>query len=390
MSRKVVRVLAGLCCVAVLVPAIALTQGRPRQPDLVITAASEPPDFLTRGNTFVLSYTVANQGRRGAGASTTRAYLSDGRRLSADDQPLASQSTNPAIRTRSQRTQRVQLTIPESQATGRYFLVVCADNLDAVAERNEGNNCHLSGQSVLIGATADDRGPDGPQGPPGEPGERGDPGAQSVEFYTFPRTVMDMGEANVDDIMDDDSEPHAPGDEDQGTPDEGSTETKEVLVVGPFKFRALCRREVPQDQYADDDDLGRRDEAKVLVYHDTEGTMAFSGPQGARANVPPGEGQAGADGATGGEGKHQLIAMTRDDDLGFGAGGNENDSAPDDNYVAGVGEGTYYIVHSSGWEVVFEGYAGIDVLGAGEPHHGNNDKCVFGGSVTVVDKPGDR
>jgi hypothetical protein len=390
MSRKIVRLAVVLSVLAVLVPAIALTQGRPRQADLVITAASEPPDFLQPGSTFVVTYSIANQGRRNANTSTTRIFLSDGRRPSADDRALAS-SRSPRIRPRSQRTQRIRATVPANLASGRYYLIVCADDLKNVDERRERNNCHLSGQWVFVGATPEDRGPAGPQGPPGEAGPPGDTGPAAVEFYSIPRTVMSVGTANVDDILDDDSEPNAGSGETQGTADEGSTERAEVLVVGPFKFRTLCRRQVPFDDFADPTGDERRDEAKFLVYHDTDGTMAFSGPQGARANVPAGEGQAGADGATGGEGKHQLIAITRDDDGGMGAGGaEENAGGPEgseDNYVAGLGEGSYYIVHSSGWEVVFDGYAGIDVLGAGEPHHGNDDKCVFGGSVTVVTKP---
>jgi hypothetical protein len=48
-----------------------LTVGRP---DLVVTTVTNPPGSATRGSTFTVTETVANEGALRAGPSTTRYY----------------------------------------------------------------------------------------------------------------------------------------------------------------------------------------------------------------------------------------------------------------------------------------------------------------------------
>ena len=364
LRSKIGLALALLVATAVLIPAIGLTQGSRERPNLRVSSATEPPDFAEVGTRFRIGFTVANQAPVGARRRTiTRAYLSTGRGLSDDDVALSSRRVS-AIRANGQVTGRMTVTIPQGQPRGAYYLLVCADATDLVDEFDDAHNCHISGQAVNIGAEPPP-GPRGPAGPQGEPGPKGDAGPASLETYELPRTVMELGTPDVHDEV---------NDGDPGQADEGSTQNTEVLVVGPFRIRTLCRTALPKENDA-------RDEAKILVYTES-GTMAFEGRQGARMNIPAGFGRPGAGGATGGEGQHQMIATARDSDGGMGSGGT--------GFVSGMNEATVYLVHSSGWEVVFEGYAGIDTLGAGEPGRGNQDRCVFGGEATVVDKPAAR
>jgi len=361
--RRLAVALALLVAAAVLIPSIGLTQGSRELPNLRVTSATEPPDFADPGDRFRIAFTVGNEGSAGARRRTiTRAYLSRGRGLSDDDVALRSRRTS-AIRAEGQVSGRMTVTVPADLPAGAYYLLVCADATDLVDEFDDAHNCHISGQELRLGAPPP--GPAGPVGPQGEPGPKGDPGPASVESYELARTVMELGTPNVHDEV---------NDGDPGEADEGSTQNTEVLVVGPFRFRTLCRTALPKEN-------DERDDAKILVYID-EGTMAFEGRQGARMNVPAGTGRPGANGASGGEGQHQIIAAARDGDGGMGSG--------QTGFVSGMNEASVYLVHSSGWEVVFEGYAAVDTLGAGEPGTSNEDRCVFGGEATVVAKPAAR
>ena len=118
------------------------------------------------------------------------------------------------------------------------------------------------------------------------------------------------------------------------------------------------------------------EEAKILIYTDS-GTVTFNGPgNSSHRNIPPGEGATEddepaattqADDFTGGEGLHMAIATARDPDQ----------TDPADDFAFAFRVGSIYISHSNGTEMIFTGYAGIDVLGA-------EDQCVFGGVLKSV------
>ena len=99
-------------------------------------------------------------------------------------------------------------------------------------------------------------------------------------------------------------------------------------------------------------------------------------------NVPAGTGTPGSDDGDGGEGKHSARGHARP-----GPGRHEHDGSGDDvptptdsddrewRYAFRSVSAT--IVHSSGTQFIFPGWAGIDVLGV-------DDKCTFGGVVEVI------
>ncbi|CAA9528487.1 MAG: hypothetical protein AVDCRST_MAG85-3454, partial [uncultured Solirubrobacteraceae bacterium] len=374
------------------------------------------------------SFTVANEGTRSSRATIARTFLSRGRQRGSDDIRLTGDRRIVPLRAGRQLSTRVTLGIPRSTPTGEYYLIVCVDPNNTINEIVDDHNCRFTGQrlglNVRAGQVPGPKGPPGPPGPAGGSGASGASGAQGArgdaDTVTIKRTAIDTGFGNVDDGA---TEPEDPRDgTDDGDEEEGSTSTVELAKVGPFTIVGMCREVLPTD-LGFDNDGGGVDEAKILVFHDEAGgTMAFQSHMGRRANIPAGRGTAGNEGATGGEGKHQLIATFRDGNEGMslragpnsdGGSSTPNESrAPDDNAnaVSGFQAAGGYMAHSNGFEAAFTMYAGIDVLGEGvrdnEPGQqypdldadrdpntadGDNiqngvedDKCVFGGTISIV------
>jgi hypothetical protein len=348
------RLLFGLIatCVGVtlfVVPGVAQDD----RPNLMISAAAEPPDFEVSGGQFRMSFTVSNEGRaRARESSVVRAYLSRGRRFDRGDIRLGNGVRVPSVAAGAQVTGRLVARIPRNVPNGTYFLITCADATDVISESTNLNNCLLSGQKTSLNVPGGPGAP-GPPGPTGPKGATGDAGPQP-DIRRIPRTVVEPGTRTVDD---------PPGNPDNFTEDddntvanEGSTTAREVLKVGPISFRALC--------LADEEDVGggggqvRPREAKLVVYTD-RGTMSLAGAHGKRSGIPAGEGTAGRAGVEGGEGKRLLLA------------------ADEAGQIFKGGEG--WVSTTEGTEIAInELYLGMGVLGAGP------DSCVFGGTVRVV------
>ena len=362
--RNVVLGLVVCAGIAVLAPpAVA------QSPDLIVTSAAEPPDFRPASGKFRHAFSVGNKGTAPVRRRTiVRVYASIGRRQGDDDVLLGGRRAIQPLRPRAEQSRRITVRL-RGDLPERFFIITCADDTDRVDEAQENNNCSISGQSVRTEDVF--RGPPGPQGPQGPAGAQGPQGPQGPpapgsDIRVLPRTVLDTGTANIPDA-----------DTPSGPATEGSTQTQQLLTVGPFSFEALCR-EPPPGAF----DGEAFDEAKLLVYHnDPNGTMAYDAGKGTRANVPDGRGVPGDEGATGGEGKHQLIALTREPDEGMAPDGSS------DSFISGFHASSAYIIHSSGWELLFNGYAAIDTLGVGVFGDDNGDQCVFGGSVQVMRSP---
>ena len=120
------------------------------RPDLVETAVSNPPANAAPGSTFPVTDTTQNIGAMGAGASTTRYYLSvdavpGGDKLLTGTRPVGMLAAGaPSSGT-------VNITIPTSTTAGSYFLLACADDTKAVPETNDTNNCKASATKVTVG-----------------------------------------------------------------------------------------------------------------------------------------------------------------------------------------------------------------------------------------------
>jgi hypothetical protein len=103
-------------------------QNLPSMPDLVITSAN----VTCLGNkSFSITYTVANTGNENAGASQTTIYI-DGSPVLEKDDPVAPLAPGEVY------TNTVG---PFNFPQRSPWIMVCADNDNAVAEFNEDNNC---------------------------------------------------------------------------------------------------------------------------------------------------------------------------------------------------------------------------------------------------------
>ncbi len=390
--RRMVRRIP-LLVIPVLLIAGALPAGAEARAKLVTSFASEPPDQSARNGQFRASVTIGNQGTTTAGANRINFYLSLGRRFSQDDlgrrvtATPSRQANFGRLRARRETSRRVTLRLPATLADGLYYLVTC---LGTARVNSDNLNCHFSGQQVRIGP--------GPTVPP--VAQTGVPASGST-FIRVPRVTLDTGFANINDG---ERAPHTlPS---NLTADvaarEGSTQRIVLAQVGPLTFEGICREGMPGEPF-NDSERGN-DEAKILVSHNATGeTMIHRGIHGSHGNIPPGMGQAGAEGALGGEGQHQILATFRpEENEGFSVREADNsivnNNGPTHEFVATMIAGSAYIALSGGTEVMFAGYAGIDVLGQGTPDNqqsnypdddendksGEDDRCVFGGGITVV------
>jgi len=127
------------------------------RPDLMETAITTNPPAPIRapGTTFSVTDTVQNRGPATAGASTTRYYLSLDAAKGAGDTLLTGTRAVPALEpiptltATGTHSGTVTVTIPAATPLNTYFLLACADDLNAVAESNEGNNCIASATATV-------------------------------------------------------------------------------------------------------------------------------------------------------------------------------------------------------------------------------------------------
>ena len=122
-----------------------------RAPDLVVTAVSNPPAMRSPGGSFSATDTVANTGNAAAGTSTARYYLSLNTKKHSIDPRLTGTRGVLALGVGGQSTGTVTVTIPATITPGSYYLLACGDDLKALAEGNEENNCKASATRVSIG-----------------------------------------------------------------------------------------------------------------------------------------------------------------------------------------------------------------------------------------------
>jgi subtilase family serine protease len=120
------------------------------RPDLVETTISNPPATAALRSGFSVNDTVANQGLLGAGASTTRYYLSVDTTRDNGDKRLTGTRAVPALGPNGSSTGATTVTIPANTVLGTYYLLACADDMTDVSETDETNNCIASTTTVTI------------------------------------------------------------------------------------------------------------------------------------------------------------------------------------------------------------------------------------------------
>jgi hypothetical protein len=119
-------------------------------PDLVVTALDNPPAAAGAGSSFAVGATTGNIGNGSSRASTTRFYLSLDKRKNAGDILLTGADPVGVLEPGASEFASTTLTIPIGTAAGTYNLLACADDLKAVKESNEKNNCTKSSAKVVV------------------------------------------------------------------------------------------------------------------------------------------------------------------------------------------------------------------------------------------------
>ena len=109
-----------------------------------------PPASATAGNSFDAADTTKNFGPGTAGPSATQYYLSSNTTKEAGDVLLTGSRLVPALASGEQSWGTVAVTIPPTTPAGVYYLLACSDDLNLVAESNEGNNCGASATTVQV------------------------------------------------------------------------------------------------------------------------------------------------------------------------------------------------------------------------------------------------
>jgi tetratricopeptide (TPR) repeat protein len=163
--RKIAAV-AALAAVALAAPAEAA------KPNLKGTRVSAPPKTVAEYGEFKVWDTVMNAGKRRAGASVVRYYLSTdptrsrrereesrtNPRTTISDILLEGVRPVPALdpRERSATKPRkpVKVRVPLGTLAREYFLLACADDRGDVTESKEADNCVASGKLAVTGLPA--------------------------------------------------------------------------------------------------------------------------------------------------------------------------------------------------------------------------------------------
>ena len=128
-----------------------MTDVRVTRPDLVEENVSASSTQVNRGGSFAVFDTTRNTGAVSAPASTTRYYLSLDQTKSTDDTRLLGNTSRPALAAGAALSGNRSVTVPFSTLGGRaYFIIACADDLGAVTETSETNNCTASATRITV------------------------------------------------------------------------------------------------------------------------------------------------------------------------------------------------------------------------------------------------
>jgi subtilase family serine protease len=120
--------------------------------DLVTAAVSAPPGSVALGNAFAITQTVRNDGAVNASSSISRFYLSTDGTKSAGDTLLTGTLSVALLGPGAVASSGRSVTVPATAVPGSYLVLACADDLTAVKETDETNNCAASSSMVLIGS----------------------------------------------------------------------------------------------------------------------------------------------------------------------------------------------------------------------------------------------
>ncbi|MBI2708466.1 MAG: hypothetical protein HYX34_02040 [Actinobacteria bacterium] len=121
------------------------------RPDLAVTALTNPPASLTRGQTFKVTDTTANLAGSAAVATKTRYFLSTDAVYNSTDKALVGNTRSvPGLAAGTSSTGNKFVSVPTSTAPGNYFLIACSDRTNLVTEFDETNNCTASSATATV------------------------------------------------------------------------------------------------------------------------------------------------------------------------------------------------------------------------------------------------
>ena len=132
-------------------PGAALASNK--QPDVVVTALTNPPSTALPGDSFAVSATIKNRGAAEAPASTTTFSL-----LSPDGtttKDLKGVQIVPALPAGATSAPGATVAIAPGTPPGIYFLQACADGPAEFLEAEESNNCRRTAEKVTVLALPD-------------------------------------------------------------------------------------------------------------------------------------------------------------------------------------------------------------------------------------------
>ena len=142
-ERLLIAVLFGLLLAA---PAVATAE----RPDLVQSAVADPPNRVAAGASLTVKDAVANRGHARAGRSRTGYYLSLDRRRDRADLRLSGRRRVRALRPGKSATGAQRVRLPTTAPLGSFRVIACADDLDRIRERRDGNNCRASSGRMQV------------------------------------------------------------------------------------------------------------------------------------------------------------------------------------------------------------------------------------------------
>jgi hypothetical protein len=119
-------------------------------PDLIESGMGNPPSLARIGSSFNIGDAALNRGGVTAGASTVRFYLSLDTVKDATDILVIGSRAVPSLAPGASLKGSSTLTIDWNTPAGTYYLIACADDLTAVAEADESNNCIASTRQINV------------------------------------------------------------------------------------------------------------------------------------------------------------------------------------------------------------------------------------------------
>ncbi|MBI5097820.1 MAG: choice-of-anchor C family protein [Nitrospirae bacterium] len=124
-------------------------------PDLIITRISNIPNHKKSGGKFTIKDVVKNQGTAETGQFTNGYYLSIDEVKSDDDIEIEGNRNIPSLdpgksSSKNNGIKPVKVKIPSNTSLGTYYVIVCADNTNVIAESDETNNCLASKKTITV------------------------------------------------------------------------------------------------------------------------------------------------------------------------------------------------------------------------------------------------